>query len=328
MSKLQAPGFSPVKGTADEPRAASAASPAPKAVETASTKSNVANTGLKPGANENAFDARLLESFIQRGFQLAVGRDPTRRERSIARDFIQRQQENFTALRTRLTFHPDVPMSLSVEYMNKLRTEHFLIGPASGWDYQRGRWSGAYESIRTVERDRGPFALSTAANISNGVIEARMFLHTASESAGLLFRASVKENEARGYEVVLDPREQRIALRRHAGELTTLARAPAGIPNACSLSLKIQAAGARIRVWLGDGSKPVIDFTDPNPHPASGQVGARTWGAAMSVDDLVLHPDGAASVTVRGPQLAPPDRRAREAFCLLLLNLNEVVYVD
>jgi len=48
----------------------------------------------------------------------------------------------------------------------------------------------------------------------------------------------------------------------------------------------------------------------------------------LSLDDLVLRPDGAASVVVRDQELAAPERRAREAFCLLLLNLNEVVYVD
>ena len=54
----------------------------------------------------------------------------------------------------------------------------------------------------------------------------------------------------------------------------------------------------------------------------------RAWGAAVSVDDLVLRPDGASSMAVLDEQLAAPDRRALQAFCLLLLNLNEVVYVD
>ena len=323
-----APGFSPVNQTVDESRAASAASRAPNAVETAQTTSNTVNTGLKPGANERAFDARFIDAFIQRGFQLAVGREPTKRERQIARDFIQRQQENFASLRTRLTFRPDVPTSLSVEYMNKLKPEHFLIGPQSGWSYHRGRWSGAYENIRTVDRERGPFALAVAPGFSNGVVEAKVVLHTACESAGLLFRASAKDHEVQGYEVVLEPREQRIALRRHAGELTTLAQVSADVPTARSLPVKIQTTNDRIRVWLGDNSYPVIDFTDPKPILTAGQVGARSWGAAVSVDDLVLHPDGAAPVAVRDHQLAAPDRRAREAFCLLLLNLNEVVYVD
>ena len=212
--------------------------------------------------------------------------------------------------------------------MNKLKPEHFLIGPSSDWSYHRGRWSGAYEGIRTMERDRGPFALTTTPGFSNGVIEAKAFLHTACESAGLLFRASARDHELHGYEVALEPREQRIVLRRHAGAVTTLAQSVADIATARRLPLKIQATDAHIRVWLGDNAMPVIDFADPKPILASGQAGARAWGAALSIDDLVLRPDGAAPVAIRDHQLAPPERRALQAFCLLLLNLNEVVYVD
>ena len=44
----------------------------------------------------------------------------------------------------------------------------------------------------------------------------------------------------------------------------------------------------------------------------AGQVGARSWGAALSIDDLVLHPDGATPVAIRDDGLATPERRARE----------------
>ena len=103
------------------------------------------------------------EKFITRGFQFAVGRQPTKRERQLARDFMKRQQESFATLRTRMTFRPDAPTSLSDAYMGKLKAGDFLLGPQTGWNYQRGRWSGSYEGIRTVERDRGPFALANAA---------------------------------------------------------------------------------------------------------------------------------------------------------------------
>ena len=179
-----------------------------------------------------------------------------------------------------------------------------------------------------MEKDRGPFALSTAANFSNGVITARMFLHTASESAGLFFRASATNNEAFGYELALIPREQSVVLRRHAGDVAVLARADAEVSSARDIRLKIQAMGPRLRVWLGAGPNPLIDFIDPTPIVAGGQVGARSWGAALSIDDLVLQPDGAVPVAVLDTQLAPPERRALQSFCLLLLNLNEVVYVD
>ena len=282
-----------------------------------------------------AFAARITkeagdqpEPFIARGFELAAGRGPTQQERQLSRDFIQRQQRAFAALQTRLTFRPDVPTSLSVSYLEKLKPEMFLLGPQSGWSYHRGRWSGVYEGIRTMERDRGPFALAALPAFSNGAVEARVVLHTACESAGILFRASVKETEAQGYEVAFEPREQRILLRRHSGELTTLAQCSAPIPTGQSLPLRIQFEEARLRVWLGENPNPTLDFTDSEPIPGAGRVGARAWGAAVSFDDLVLRPTGAASIAVRDTNLAAPDRRALQAFCLMLLNLNEVWYVD
>ncbi len=269
-----------------------------------------------------------VAAFITRGFQLAVGRDPTKRERQLAREFVERQEREFAGLRTRMTFRPDVPTSLSVSYMDKLKPEQFLIGPATGWSYHRGRWSSAYEGIRTVERDLGPFGLAPAPAFSNGVVTAKLFLHTANESAGVLFRTTTKDNEARGYDVTFEPREQRLSLRRFAGEATILAQVSAEIPTGQSVPLKIESEGARIRVWFGNGAKPELDFTDPKPLLTAGQVGVRSWGAALSVDDLVLNPSGANSIAISEVQLPSPERRAHEALCLLLLNLNEVVYVD
>jgi hypothetical protein len=269
-----------------------------------------------------------LARFISRGFQLAIGREPTRRERQVAREFIARQEKNFADLNTRLTFRVDVPTSLAVSYMNILKPEQFLNGPALGWTYYRGRWSPAYEGIRTVERERGPFALITAAEWSNWVMKAKVLLHNACESASFLLRASAKDDELRGYEVALEPREQRIVLRRHAQELKILAQAKADIPNATSLPLRIELAGANIRVWLGDHPKPALDFTDPAPMLAAGHLGVKAWGAALSIDDLTIHPEGRTRIAIRDQQLEAPPRRALQAFCLLLLNLNEVVYVD
>jgi hypothetical protein len=300
--------------------------PLPRERENASGSPSPKGRG-ESGSTSHSTPARI-DAFITRGFQLATGREPTKRERRLARDFITRQREKFAELRTRLTFRPDVPTSLSVSYMDKLKPGHFLAGPADGWTFHRGRWSGAYEGIRTMERDCGPFALTAVPVFSNGVLEAKVFLHTACESAGLLFRASARDHEARGYEVLLDPREQRIALRRHAGELATLAQAAADIPSARSLSLKVWFAGAHLRVWLGDGAKPALDEIDPKPLLDAGQIGVRAWGAALSIDDLVLRPEGRESTDIRDEPLPSPERRAHEAFCLLLLNLNEVVYVD
>jgi mono/diheme cytochrome c family protein len=308
----------------------SVSGPSQSSENAVSLRSTIAQNaaGVSPSPGGAHFTRSQTDAFIQRGFQLAVGRDPTRHERQLAREFIRRQEQSLVALRTRLTFRPDVPTSLSVEYMNKLKPEQFLVGSQAGWTYHRGRWSGAYEGIRTMERDRGPFALATTPVFSNGMIEAKFILHTACESAGLMVCASTKDDELRGYEVVLEPREQRIVLRRHEAELLTLTRATADLPTARILPLKVQVTDARIRVWLGDDAKPLIDCNDSKPMLAGGRVGARSWGAALSIDDLVVRPEGAVPVAIRDPELAPPERRALQAFCLLLLNLNEVAYVD
>jgi hypothetical protein len=162
-------------------------------------------------------------------------------------------------------------------------------------------------------------------------MEASVFLHHACESAAFLLRASAKSDEIHGYEVALEPREQRLVLRRHAKELTVLAQAKANIATATDLRVKIQLAGSDIRVWLGDNlkpEKPTLAFRDAAPILAAGQLGVKTWGAALSIDGLSIRTEGGAAITIRNHQLQPAERRALQAFCLLLLNLNEVVYVD
>jgi mono/diheme cytochrome c family protein len=266
------------------------------------------------------------DAFVRRGFQLAVGREPRRSELRLARDYLQRQEAAFESLRSRLTFRPDVPSSLSVGYMDKL--ELFLRGPGTNWAYHRGRWSGAYEGIRTVERDCGPFALATNLLFGDGLITADITLHTACETGGLLFRAGARNHEATGYEVAFEPREQRVRLRRHATGVAVLSTANAALPTGKAFQVKVEANQARLRVWLNDQPSPVLSVDDPSPVLANGRVGVRAWGAPLSVDHLTVAADGGARQELRDVQMAPPDRRARQAFCLLLLNLNEVVYVD
>ncbi len=268
------------------------------------------------------------ETLIRRGFELAVGRGPSRQETRLAREFLQRQESAFAALRTRITFRPDVPTSLSGGYLDLLPIERFLIGPAEDWNYYRGRWSGGYEGIRTVDRDHGPFALASAASFTNGTIEARVTLHVACESAGLFVRAQARDHQAAGYEIAFKPREQRMQLRRHEGEVTLLADAPAMLPVGKAFAVKIDCRDARLRVWIDGAPSPAIDRVDAKPLFAGGRVGIRAWGAPVSLDDLIVTGDGRAALRLVDRHLEAPEVRARQALGLLLLNLNEVVYVD
>jgi len=281
---------------------------------------------------------------IRRGYEQALARAPTKRELQIAIDFLKRQTTALRGIRSRLTFRPDVPNSLSVEYMKQLAAPDFLIGPRTDWTYQRGRWSAAYEGIRTMERWRGPFALWTGERFEDGAIEAGVVLHTAAEFGSVLLRATGEGDEQRGYEVTLDPRQQRVILRRHSGELVTLAEADAAIPTGRAIPLRIELAGSRIRVWMNGDRDPIIDATDPNPVKGDGFLGVRTWGAALSVDGLTLLAHGKKVEVARGRAASnssvmtqhdgtdgpgsDEQREGLQAFCLLLFNLNELVYVD
>jgi hypothetical protein len=300
---------------------------------------------------ESAAAGARLEAFLRRGFQLAVGRDPSRGELRLAREFVARQEQAFAGLRSRLTFRPDVPTSLSAGYMEALAPDLFLRGPGAGWRYHRGRWAGAYEGIRTVDRERGPFALAAGPAFTNGLVSLRLTLHTGCESAGLLVRAGARGDDATGYEVVVEPRNQRLVLRRHESDSTFLTESSAVIPINEPVPVHLSIQGGRMRVWWGvdpraPGAQPLLDAIDARPLAGSRNtpVGVRAWGAPVSLDELVVAVgerdpgDGTAakhevdpSVERRAlvdPSLPGPARRAREAFCLLLLNLNEVVYVD
>ena len=283
----------------------------------------------------SAFAARLSREAgksprpqIHRAFQLAVGREPSEGETETALGYLDRQARSFEQLRSRLTFSPDVPFSLEAEFMARLKPADFLIGPRAGWNYYRGRWAGAYEGIRTMERGRGPFALYAEGRFADGTFETKLMLHKSSELGGLLFRANAEGDLDRGYEVLFDPRQQRVTLRRHDSQVAILAEATARIPTGLSFPVKIEAAGPRLRVWCGEGRQPAIDVTDAQPMTEPGCVGIRTWGSALSLDDLTLR---AGDRIIRIPDAVPEDearRRALQSFCLLMLNLNEVVYVD
>jgi hypothetical protein len=58
-------------------------------------------------------------------------------------------------------------------------------------------------------------------------------------------------------------------------------------------------------------------------------VGVTTRGAALSLDELdITDAEGHPTQLLSPAPMPSPRDRALAAFCLLLLNLNEVVYVD
>jgi len=299
-----------------------------------------------------AFADRLIQQAgpdphrrITLAYELALARRPSSSETHVGLDFLQRQLAGHRALRSRLTFYPDVPSSLAQEYMNHLQPGDYLRGPRHGWSYYRGRWSAAYDGIRSMDRQRGPFALHNGPTFENGVVTGTLLLQPGAEFASILLRSVADGDEQRGYEIRFDPRQQRLALLRHATDVTILKEAPATLHAGKPFTLTCSLDGSRIQVWMSaadsrdsnsnsapvDSAHLVLDCTDPHPVSGAGRFGLRTVGAALNIDHLQLRTTSE-TVAIDPDQTPLPDERiereAWQSFCLLLLNLNEFIYVD
>ena len=111
--------------------------------------------------------------------------------------------------------------------------------------------------------------------------------------------------------------------------MTTLAEADAPIQLAHAHRVRIESAGPRVRVWFDDDRAPRIDVSDPAPLRERGQAGVTSWGAPLNVDAFSVQ-IGSRILDATTQEKSPGVIRdqALAAFCLLMLNLNELVYVD
>ncbi|HEX4131997.1 MAG TPA: DUF1553 domain-containing protein [Pirellulales bacterium] len=241
---------------------------------------------------------------IDRAYRLAFGRAPTERETRTAAEYLARQGKAFAALGSRLTFRPEVPVSLDAGFLARLGPGDFLAGPRAGWTYYRGRWGGSYQNVVKIDPERGPFALWQGASLADGTITADVTLHNASELGSIIVRGNAEGDVFRGYEVRFDPRAGVVGLRRHGADVTLLGEAEMPIPTGKPLPVRIEMEAARLRVWAGseplapnpsptsgegrNASEPILDITDPQPLGDAGQIGVRTWGAAMTLDHLTV----------------------------------------
>ena len=178
-----------------------------------------------------------------------------------------------------------------------------------------------------MQRFEGPFALWTGARFSNAVLAAEITLHSAAEYAAILFRDSNGGDRQRGYDVLLDPRKGQVALRRLGTNTVTLAEASASVPAGQPVRVIIDGTDKRLRVWLNASASesPLLDVIDAGPVFA-GHAGIAAWGAPATIRTLeVTTPHGRMSAL---PGSCNPSERALQSWCLLVLNLNELLYVD
>ena len=276
---------------------------------------------------------------LQRAWTLATGRAPKADELDRVSGFLERQASVWAGLHHRLSFRPDVPDTLSVPYFNALPAERFLVPPGPGWECHKGLWPREYEGNRALEPGRGPFAFWRGAPVGDGEWQVELVPQEGCSQVGLLLRASVPPGDAArsgrsaesGVELVFEPKEGRLLLRQlNPAAAVSLASRIGVSLRGDRLPLRIRLEGDRVTVHEGGESAPVLlQATLPPGAPASGSLGVRVWGSGLGLDRSRWIPRAGTPQPLWSERSAGWARhRALESACLLMLNLNEVAYVD
>ena len=272
------------------------------------------------------------ETLLQHAWTRATGRKPLPEELARMSQYQRRQESVWEGLRHRLSFRPDVPDTLSVPYFNALPPDRFLVPPGPDWECHKGLWPREYEGNRALEPGRGPFAFSSGAAVSDGELAVEIVPQVGCSQVGLLLRASVGSGGTgeTGQELVFEPREGRLTLRQLTGAGVVSLASRGGVAlRGDRLKVRVRLEGGRMAVYLGDDAAPAMQSTAATGFSTSGHLGVRAWGSGVSLDQFRWTPSGGAPRPLwaeRSPNWAR--HRAFESACLLMLNLNEVAYVD
>jgi hypothetical protein len=204
-----------------------------------------------------------------------------------------------------------------------------------------GKWEATKEGGIRIERPApGSKVVWNELTIGDGTVETEIRPQSGGD-VGLLVRV----NHARdgvdsldGYNINLSG--NRLRLGRHQQNWRELTSVPLEKSTDGWQRLRVVMTGARLQVFVGQSETPAIDFIDPEPLP-SGKIGFRTFGCKAEFRGIKAITDGKTHVPAEiNPEVEDamiavigtlPDltrQRALEAMCLLILNLNEVIYVD
>ena len=285
--------------------------------------------------------------FVRRAYQLVLSRDPDEEEVAKSLAFIRRQEEAFVSRRARSTFRPGVPDAIERGFKSTQQPSNFFEGPSAGWEYFRGRWYDAGDNIDWVDPQRRPFALHKTLRLADGELSAELSMQSNSEGASIYFRGGNKGDLYSGLELLLDPREDRIELRRHGKEKepVVVKSAPLELNTGTWYRVRVALAGPEVSAWVGQGSpderNPSLRAAVEKPAEPGDRVGLSSREAPVGLSSLVARTAGKASAaeisgkkwiaaagSAPGENLDRSMRQALHSFCLVLLNLNEFVYID
>ena len=282
-------------------------------------------------ASSSSSSATSSREVLRQAWEQATSRSPVASELKTLEDFVRRERQRITASPEVLLFRPDVSDTLSIPYFNKLPAEHFLVGPPSqdGWTYFKGRWPRDYEGNKNMEEGRGPFALWKTNEMTEFKWSGEWIPNPSCESVSFLFGMHVVGTNEAGCEVVLHPQTGECELRRFDIRGTeSLAKAGVNEIAAARIAMSVEVNGSRVRVCIGPSLHPVIEHVDPAFGKVRGSLGVRVWGASATLDHARVLNEGHELQWALPQTALDVERHALESACLLLLNLNELCYVD
>jgi mono/diheme cytochrome c family protein len=273
---------------------------------------------------------------IARAYERTLARPPSAQEARIAFDYLANQEKKIQQLGLPLTVSSKAPASISADYLRKMSPDDFIGCSMLGWSRHKGRWGNGYEGIDSAEPATGPFALYDGISVGDAAFETQIFLHSTAQLGGILWRANSTNGVLRGYDATFDPRAGLAYLRRHDEHgASILAQADCKVSTGTWYKVRVEVTGAKFRVWVGESAgtgtaPPLLEATDPRPIVESGRFGVRVWGAPVSTQSWAIQAHGH-RLEIPGEKRFSADEARKQAlrvFCLVMLNLNEFVFID
>ncbi len=178
-------------------------------------------------------------------------------------------------------------------YDQKIFGESFEEPPPNptiqNWRSFGGEWAldGQVVSVRP---DAGGKLVSDSPTFGDGNVETEVrFPDATGDNAGLLVRVSNAGDGADsfdGYEISLEPRGQHLVLGKHHHNWQPLQSVAVTFDPQKWTRLRVELHEAQIRVFVGDSTTPLIDFTDPTEPLLTGTFALRTWNSNAAFQNV------------------------------------------
>ena len=213
--------------------------------------------------------------------------------------------------------------------------------PPAGWSQFGGRWMQSPTGVLRVQQDRGAKMTWDTQMVGDGEISVELRMTPGrAEIGGLIARVRDPKTGAdnwHGYELSLNAAQQTVFIGDHRNNWNLRAQSPVKVTPGQWHKLRVVMQGPLLEIFVDDAREPNVTYRDPTPLPA-GVVGLRTWGSEIEYRNLSIKTAERTvkahfQPAIRKPQPVPDvetfaRRHALEAFCRVIFNLNEFIYVD